>query len=657
MIIFFNLAQKLLGILKNIRENWLFWLILVAGAVIRFIPINQYQFSHDELSGLSRTVYPSLSQEIEYGVKVLDTHPALIQVFLWYWTKFFGYSEIAIKLPFLLCGILSIWFVFKFCKTFFNEKSALISASFLSLSFIFLVFSSYARMYIPGVLFSILLLNTVFRILFYENVGMWDYASYSLLILLCAYNHHMSCLFAASVGFLSLFYIPKERVMKFVSFSILAILLYLPHLSVTLYQFSIGGVGASGGGWLSPPRNNEIYFFIKALLGCGITGKINMIVCFVIMLISVFKLVPITKKQLFLFFIFIINYSVIHLYSVYRNPILQYSVLLFAGVAFIVFLSSFASWLNQKQTYMFIFLLIMGFCFQSFKKKHIFSKVHVQDFEMQVKTTIDARKQFGKNNVISVFGSERFFVSVYEKKFNTKLNYVCLEDSVYQNISRFRSFLDRAKQDYLVVAGLSPLNLIVAKEYFPYLVSHEENYFSNVTVLSKKKTKNVDVSVIYSTPVFNSDMELYVDKINPVIFYGDSILYPIIPLTKEFPFAVKIPIRKAQLSKNQFLVAELVYNLDSLSTISNDQLCMAITDKHGKNVYYTGAKLKDNLRTGKWQQHCYIEFFAGTEFEKMYKKDFNIECFLWKKKGSTFNISNFKLHVLDYNPTKWALWD
>lgn len=467
----------------------------------------------------------------------------------------------------------------------------------------------------------------------------------------------MSCLFAASVGFLSLFYLPKEKMVKFIAFSLLSILLYLPHLSITLYQFSTGGIGASVGGWLSPPRINEIYFFLKALLGCGNTGKLNLILCLIMILISVFKLTPITKKQIFLFWIFIINYLVIHLYSVYRNPILQYSVLLFAGVACIVFLSSFATWLSQKQTYGFIILLMVGISFQSFRKKHVFSKVHVHDFEMQVKATLSTQKQFGANNVISVFGSERYFVSVYEKKFGTKLKYVCMEDSIYQNVSKFRHFLAKAKQDYLVLAGLSPAKIMLAKEYYPYLLSHEENYFSNVTILSKKKTKNVDVSVVYSIPVFNSDMELYTDKVKPVIFYGDSILYPITQRTKEFPFAVKIPVKKAPLQTNQFLVAELIYNIDSLSNIGEDQLCMSITDKKGASIYYAGTKLKDNLRSGKAQQHCYVEFHAGTEFGKMQRQDLNMECFLWKKKGSVFNISNFKLHVLDYNPTKWTLWD
>lgn len=657
MIIFFNLARKLSEIIKNIRENWLFALIFLFGVTMRFIPVSHYQFSHDELSGLSRTIFPTFSQELNYGVMVLDTHPPLIQMFLWYWTKLFGYNEIAIKMPFLLCGVFAVYYLYRFCKSFFNDSTALISATVLSLSFIFLVYSSYARMYMPGVMFGVLLLNAIFKILFNTTVNNKDYIFFSLLSLLCAYNHHLSCLFAATLAFLALFYLPKERLQKFILFCLVTLVLYLPQLPITLYQFSTGGLGTSVGGWLSVPRSSEIYFFIKALLGCGITAKLNMILFLGLFFISIFSLIPVTKKQVFMLWVFVINYLIIHLYSVYKNPILQYSVLLFAGIALIVFLSSWSTWLSKKQTLGFIVLLIIGFSFQSFHKKHIFSKVHVQDFEMQAKTSFDLQKQFGKQNVTSVFGCEKFFVYVYEKKYKQKLNYISMEDSIYQNPLKFRQYLKHLKQSYIVLAGVTPLQVMLVKEYYPYLLSHEENYFSNVTVLSKVKTKNVDVSVVNTMPLFNSDMELYVDKKAPVIFYGDSMLYSIKHHTKEFPFGVKLPVQRSLLKENQFLIAEMTYKVDSLSHIGSDQLCLSIADKSKNNVFYTASKLADYFNSDSTRQRVYVQLFAGTEFNKWYKQNLDLEFFIWKKKNSRYNISNFKLYVVDYNPTKWTLWD
>ena len=198
-------------IVDRIKQNWLLILILLIGIAYRFLPIYNYEFSHDELSGISRTVFPSFIEELNKAIKI-DAHPALIQLFLWYWVKLFGYNEIAIKLPFLICGVLSIYYIYTFGKEFFNKNVGLIAATIVSCSFIFLVYSSYSRMYISGVLFSILFLISLFKILFDDNINTKDYLFFVLFSLLCAYNHHMSSLFAFTAVVLSFFYINKSHI-------------------------------------------------------------------------------------------------------------------------------------------------------------------------------------------------------------------------------------------------------------------------------------------------------------------------------------------------------------------------------------------------------------------------------------------------------------
>jgi uncharacterized membrane protein len=488
-----------------LKENWLLGVILLLGVVFRFIPLNQYQFSHDELSGLSRTIYESFGDELKFGVEQ-DTHPALVQVFLWLWVKLVGYNEIAIKLPFLVCGVLSIWYIYRLGKDFFNERVGLVSATILSFSFIFLVYSSYARMYITGVLFSILFLHSVFHVLFTEQLHKKYYLWFVVYGLLCAYNHHLSCFFAFTVATMSLCYIKKERLLFYSAACLVTILLYLPHLSITLAQFSIGGIGISVGGWLPPPRSNEIYFFLKTLFGCGISGIINMMLFLGIIMVSVFKLIPVTKKQLFLVWIFVLNYTVIHLYSVYKNPILQSSCLLFSGICLILFVSSFVSFLSKKQITLFCLLLMGLMSFQTLYKKHFFTKVHVHDFESQCKTTLDMQKQVGKSNVASLYVAEPFFVYVYEKKYHTRINHIINSDTLINTNHKLKQYLKNLKERYIIVGAVNLEQMLLIKEQYPYLVLHQEDYYRNTSVFSKFKTNNVDVSIINTLSIFNSDV-------------------------------------------------------------------------------------------------------------------------------------------------------
>jgi hypothetical protein len=637
-----------------LKENWLLCLIIGVGIAFRFIPIQSYQFSHDELSGLSRTIYGSFGEELKFGVEQ-DTHPALVQVFLWLWVKLVGYNEISIKLPFLICGVLSIWYIYRLGKDFFNERVGLVSATILSFSFIFLVYSSYARMYITGVLFSILFLHSVFHILFTEQLHKKHYVWFVVFGLLCAYNHHLSCFFAFTVAALSLCYIKKERLLFYSTACLATVLLYLPHLSITLSQFSVGGIGTSVGGWLPPPRSNEIYFFIKTLLGCGISGIINMVLFLGIIIVSVFKLTPISKKQFFLGWIFVLNYMVIHLYSVYKNPILQSSCLLFSGICFILFISSFVSFLSKKQVALFCLLLMGLMSFQTLYKKHYFTKVHVHDFESQCKTTLDMQKQVGKNKVASIYVAEPFFVYVYEKKYHTRFNYITSSDTLINNNHKLKQYLKKLKEPYIVVGAVNPEQMLLIKEQYPYLVSHQEDYYRNTSVFSKLKTNNVDVSVINTLPIFNSDIEIYVNDKKAFTHFGDSLDIHFNEKDNAYPFNVTLPLQKSNLKHGQYMVADLALVVDSISDLAKDQLCLTIGNGKDKAVFYKATPLRDFYDSTQKVQHIYLEFFVGSEFEKWKKQNLVLSAFIQKEKTSHYRMVGCHLKQMDYNPSRWTV--
>ncbi len=60
----------------------------------------------------ARLHYTTFSQLIQEGV-LCEGHPAGVQVFIWYWSKVVGYSELALRLPFLILGILCIPLAYK----------------------------------------------------------------------------------------------------------------------------------------------------------------------------------------------------------------------------------------------------------------------------------------------------------------------------------------------------------------------------------------------------------------------------------------------------------------------------------------------------------------------------------------------------------------
>ncbi len=644
-------------ILKNSKEYTGIFLLLLLGIAFRLIPLGQYQFSHDELSALSRTVYGSFSDEITYGVQLGDTHPALVQLFLFYWVKLFGYSEIAIKLPFLLCGVAAIGLIYRFGCRFFSYKTGLTAAAIVSMSFIFLLYSSYARMYITGVLFCLLLLYATYSLVFDAEARRKHYLLFALACVLAAYNHHMSCLFAASVAILGLCYLPKERRKHYLLACLLAVGLYLPHLPVTLYQFSIGGIGASSGGWLTPPRNTEIWYFVKALFGCGLSGKLILAALVLLMLVSVLRLLPISRKQVFLFWIFLGNYLVIHLYSVFKNPILQYSVLLFGGLCLILLLCSFTEFLKPRQLYGFTAGIVLLLGFQTVYKKQLFSRVHVQEFESQVQTTLDFQKRYGKEQVSSVFRTEDFFVYLYEKKYHTRLDYLSLKDSALLSPQLFRGHLKHLRASYIVLSGVGAEDIALVKEYFPYLVFHREDYFRNILVFSKQDAHYADASLVREFPLMNSDLDLYINTHKELRLKNDSIGFEIKAEDDEFPFNLGLPLEKGHFKLGDFVLAEISYTADSRAAIEHERLCMAVSEKGKDAVFFKNSHFRDYYDSSKARQTTYLEYFSGVDNSLWERQDMALNTFVWKAKESAYTIRQAKLKQYRYNPTKWVLWD
>jgi len=150
--------------MKNYNHYILLFIILVA-TVLRFYAPFDIPYTYDEFSALFRTHFNTFHDLIERGVKV-DGHPAGVQVFLYYWTKWFGYSELVVKLPFIILGILSVWLVYKIFTEWVNQTVGLIAAAFVATLQYPVAYSQIARPYISGLFLSLLMVFFWHKVIF-----------------------------------------------------------------------------------------------------------------------------------------------------------------------------------------------------------------------------------------------------------------------------------------------------------------------------------------------------------------------------------------------------------------------------------------------------------------------------------------------------------
>lgn len=304
-----NTHQKIAGLL-----------ILLVATVLRFYQYHDLQYSHDEISALQRTGYSTFEQLIVDGVKI-EGHPAGVQVFLHYYTQWFGYSEIIVKLPFVLMGIAGIALIIALGWQIKKVNAALLTAACMAVMQYFIMYSQLARPYGFGLFFSILAGYFWFSY-FYSKPKTRQLLGFSLAAAGAAYSHQFSLLFIALMGLSGLFKIQRQQILPYLLSCAGILLLYAPHLPVFFHQLSLGGVES----WLAKPG---LLFPIKYLgylfhysWWFGLAGLLSLF--FTIR-------IPTSKFPWEGILWFGLSLGIGYFYSVYVNAVLQYSVLLFAA--------------------------------------------------------------------------------------------------------------------------------------------------------------------------------------------------------------------------------------------------------------------------------------------------------------------------------------
>lgn len=237
-------------LLNHLKQYRLFYAVLLLGLAIRCVFIHEQGLGNDELSALCRTRFATWETFWNKGVKVGDMHPVFYQALLWVWLRIFGDSEWALRSTSLLFYVANSFLIFTLARKHFTQLSGLLLlAVYVGLTFT-IVNTVFARPYNSGTFFILLAFWAVLE--FHKSTILaprkWMLV-FAVGCLGAMLSHYFAFLSVALLGACSLFYVARPN-RKFLVFGgMLAVLLFLPHLPVTLYHLQRGGLG-----WLAAPR-------------------------------------------------------------------------------------------------------------------------------------------------------------------------------------------------------------------------------------------------------------------------------------------------------------------------------------------------------------------------------------------------------------------
>ena len=160
------------SLMPRFKAPLLLVIILAVAAILRLYQLEEKSVTHPEIyvpgialpAGLSAPP-PRITwaETVWYHIHA-ESHPPGYYFLMWPWTKLFGTSEFALRLPSALFGIASIWLIFQLVSLTHSRRAAFFAAVMLALNGHHIFWSQLARMYSMTCFLGLLSTLLLFRI-------------------------------------------------------------------------------------------------------------------------------------------------------------------------------------------------------------------------------------------------------------------------------------------------------------------------------------------------------------------------------------------------------------------------------------------------------------------------------------------------------------
>lgn len=242
------------------------WIILFLSLGLRLITLNQSLWLDEAINVVSAQRWDFFSFVTQYPIG--DFHPPAYFALLWIWGHLFGFSEISVRLPSVILGVLTVGFTYLIGKELGNKKAALTGALLMAVAPLHVYYSQEARMYSLAA-FSVTL-SFYFLLRLIKNQK-YSYPGYILSSVLVLYSDYVVYLvFPAQLLFLLWF--SRASIKKVIRGWLVASLLLIPWIWVFPQQLLTGTQAASSlSGWKDVVGGSSVkdlaLVWVKMLIG------------------------------------------------------------------------------------------------------------------------------------------------------------------------------------------------------------------------------------------------------------------------------------------------------------------------------------------------------------------------------------------------------
>lgn len=620
-------------------EKRVFLSIILIASVLRFWNYWGWSYSHDELGAFIRLHYSSFSDLISEGVQNNDTHPAFVQVLLFLWTSVFGLSALAVRLPFVLAGIGSVALVYFIARKWFGPATACFSSLTIAILDFPILYSQLARPYSFGLFFSLLAVWCWTHLLFGDNKKYYLKAvGYGMATALCMYTHYFSFFFAMLVALTGFAFLNKQTWKPYLASGLIALLLFIPHINVSLHQFGMGGVGE----WLAKPESDYLWKFVQYGFNESTLVIVFLAGVFLLSILIYHIDISISKFHFVCIAWFMIPFTAGYYYSVMINPVLQYSTLLFSFPFLPIFLFSFLKERHEKMNYILFMLTGIVLLYSTVIEQRFFKREYFGVFKEISQAVTDLQKQYGKENLTTVLNtSSKEIMDFYFKQNEQLVSYDFFAGDSPDCTAKMLDRIDSCKTPYFLYCWSnfrSPYEIPeLIKRKYPCILYDEKHFNSQITLFGKNDSCKRD-TVFYRAFDFERNAnDFSFDKTKMDTTHAKSGKHSLfIDSKNEFCITLKTPV------KNIFREERNCVNISAWIFASDTFNAQVVVDigQPGSPKRDWQAKLLHEFVTkkGNWR-----ELFTTFELPASAYPDDEVTIYLWNPGKNNFYLDDFSI--------------
>jgi hypothetical protein len=486
----------------------------------------------------------------------------------------------------------------------------------------------------------------------HQQLGLGAVVSFVIGMVCSMYNHYFSFLMVALIGLSGIFFVEKEVRKLYLICGIIAIVFFLPHLQLSIKQFSAGGIG-----WVAKPDSSYFKSFIVYAFN---QSKWYLFLVLLLAFIAAIKLPikPLSIKFSLLALIwFLIPLLTAYFYSVYVTPVIQHSIFIFSFPFLLFFIFSFTAD-HQKLVFLLVPLLLIAGCLQIYALNHFNGSNEFARFKEIAQHIDEADKKYGKVNITRAINvTDSSYINYYLSRLGNKSPFVFYHNKGREELVNALKQVEAAQTTYFLYCWTNsdcpPEICQLIRSKYPYLI--ERNlYFNCEYYLYSSLPADSIRQIKHEVNTFKQDYERQLPFFSaPALIFRDSLQgawnsYEIMNDKVEFSSTFSVPLKEIVHNSADVIHATVKIK----PTTASDDALIVFSINHGdENYFWSGFNIKPFLRkAGDWND-CYFSM----RLPIVKSADDRISVYVYNQQHKNLQLDDFSIRVEQGNENLYGL--